>query len=78
VNLLVIDASNQAVVPGLFEMHAHMAENSEVQGHSWLSYGITTGPAGRHTGSRQDLDQVVMTIKHSFRYFLADQLGESE
>lgn len=37
-----IDASAQTVVPGLFEMHAHMGENSEVQGRTWLSYGITT------------------------------------
>ncbi|MEM9622288.1 MAG: amidohydrolase family protein [Pseudomonadota bacterium] len=38
----IIDASDYAVVPGLFEMHAHMGETSEVQGRVWLSYGITT------------------------------------
>lgn len=38
----IIDASDQTVVPGLFEMHAHMGETSEVQGRVWLAYGITT------------------------------------
>jgi Tol biopolymer transport system component len=37
-----VDASMQTVVPGLFEMHAHMGETSEVQGRTWLSYGITS------------------------------------
>ncbi len=38
----VIDAADKSVVPGFFEMHAHMGETSEVQGRVWLSYGITT------------------------------------
>ena len=38
----IVDASTQTVVPGLFEMHAHMGEPSEVQGRVWLSFGITT------------------------------------
>ncbi len=38
----VVDASDYTVVPGLFEMHAHMGETSEVQGRVWLSYGVTT------------------------------------
>jgi imidazolonepropionase-like amidohydrolase len=38
----VIDASDKTVVPGMFEMHAHMGENSETQGRVWLGYGITT------------------------------------
>jgi imidazolonepropionase-like amidohydrolase/Tol biopolymer transport system component len=37
-----VDASMQTVVPGLFEMHAHMGETSEIQGRAWLSYGITS------------------------------------
>jgi len=37
-----IDASDKAVFPGLFEMHAHMGETSETQGRVWLSHGITT------------------------------------
>ena len=38
----IVDASDKTVVAGLFEMHAHMGETSEVQGRVWLSYGITT------------------------------------
>lgn len=37
-----LDASDHTVVPGLFEMHAHMGETSEVQGRVWLSHGITS------------------------------------
>lgn len=37
-----IDASEQAAFPGLFEMHAHLGETSEVQGRTWLAYGITS------------------------------------
>ncbi len=42
VDVRFTDASRYAVVPGLFEMHAHMGEVSEVQGRVWLSYGVTT------------------------------------
>lgn len=38
----VIDMSDKTVVPGLFEMHAHMGEESETQGRVWLAFGITT------------------------------------
>ena len=38
----IVDAMDKTVVPGLFEMHAHMGETSEVQGRVWLSFGITT------------------------------------
>ena len=41
-DLLMVDASDQTLVPGLFEMHAHLGETSEIQGRIWLSYGITT------------------------------------
>ncbi len=41
-NPIVVDATNKTVVPGLFEMHAHMGETSEIQGRVWLSNGITT------------------------------------
>ncbi len=37
-----VDASAHAVVPGFFEMHAHMGETSEPQGRVWLAYGVTT------------------------------------
>ncbi len=37
-----VDASDKTVVPGLFEMHAHMGETSEVQGRVWLANGITS------------------------------------
>ena len=37
-----VDASQYAVTPGLFEMHAHMGDTSERQGRVWLSYGVTT------------------------------------
>ena len=30
------------VIPGLFEMHAHMGNLSEAQGRTWLAYGVTT------------------------------------
>ena len=38
----LVNAADKTVVPGLFEMHAHMGETSEVQGRVWLSNGITT------------------------------------
>ncbi|MEJ7738372.1 MAG: amidohydrolase family protein [Chitinophagaceae bacterium] len=38
-----IDASDKAVIPGMFEMHTHQyAGAGEVQGRNWLSYGITS------------------------------------
>ena len=37
-----VDASDHAAFPGLFEMHAHMAGASEVQGRTWLAYGVTS------------------------------------
>ena len=37
-----VDASAHTVLPGLFEMHAHMGETSEIQGRVWLAFGITT------------------------------------
>lgn len=42
--LPVVDASDKAVVPGLFESHAHIGDHnlSEAQGRVWLSYGITS------------------------------------
>jgi Tol biopolymer transport system component/imidazolonepropionase-like amidohydrolase len=45
----VIDASDKAIIPGLFEMHTHMSSSSgENLGKIWLSYGITSV---RETGS---------------------------
>lgn len=38
----VIDVGDNAVIPGLFEMHAHMGNPSEPQGRTWLAYGITS------------------------------------
>jgi Tol biopolymer transport system component len=38
----IVDMSDKTVIPGLFEMHAHMGVPSEAQGRTWLSYGITT------------------------------------
>jgi len=38
----VVDVSGKTIVPGLFEMHAHMGQISETQGRIWLAYGITT------------------------------------
>jgi Tol biopolymer transport system component/imidazolonepropionase-like amidohydrolase len=42
--LPVIDASDKTVIPGLFESHAHIGDHnhSEVQGRTWLAYGITS------------------------------------
>ncbi|MEE4278427.1 MAG: amidohydrolase family protein [Halieaceae bacterium] len=42
--LPVIDASDKFVIPGLFESHAHIGDHnhSEVQGRTWLAYGITS------------------------------------
>jgi Tol biopolymer transport system component len=40
---IVIDASAQTVVPGLFEMHTHQhATAGEQLGRLWLAYGITS------------------------------------
>jgi len=39
----VVDASEQVVMPGLFEMHTHQSSNDGVKlGKVWLSYGITS------------------------------------
>ncbi len=38
----VVDASDKTVIPGLFEMHAHMGNTSGRQGRVWLAYGITS------------------------------------
>ncbi|HEA19878.1 hypothetical protein LCGC14_1464370 [marine sediment metagenome] len=42
-DMKIIDASNQVVMPGLFEMHTHQhASVGERLGRIWLSYGITS------------------------------------
>jgi len=38
----IVDVGAHAVMPGLFEMHAHMGNPREPQGRTWLAYGITT------------------------------------
>ncbi len=38
----VVDALAHAVIPGLFEMHAHMGSTSVRQGAAWLAWGITS------------------------------------
>jgi Tol biopolymer transport system component/imidazolonepropionase-like amidohydrolase len=39
----VIDASNETVIPGLIEIHAHLGQNfGEALGRAFLSWGITT------------------------------------
>ena len=38
----VVDALTHAVIPGLFEMHAHMGNTSGRQGSAWLAWGITS------------------------------------
>ena len=38
----VIDVTKHAVMPGLFEMHAHMGLPSATQGRTWLAWGITS------------------------------------
>ena len=42
--LPVLDATDKAVIPGLFESHAHIGDHnlSEPQGRAWLAYGITS------------------------------------
>ena len=42
--LPLVDASDKAVIPGLFESHTHIGDNSlsEVQGRVWLAYGVTS------------------------------------
>ena len=38
----IVDVSSYSVMPGLFEMHAHMGNPREPQGRTWLAYGITS------------------------------------
>lgn len=40
--LPVVDASNKTVMPGLFDMHAHMGTASELYGRTWLAFGVTS------------------------------------
>ena len=41
-DVTVVDATDHVVIPGLFEMHAHMGTTSETQGRTWLAFGVTT------------------------------------
>lgn len=42
-DITVIDASDQVVMPGLFEMHSHQSSSAGVRlGKIWLSYGLTS------------------------------------
>jgi len=38
----VVDVGDSAVIPGLFEMHAHLGLLREAQGRTWLAYGVTS------------------------------------
>ena len=38
----IVDVTDHAVIPGLFEMHAHMGTPSEAQGRTWLAWGVTS------------------------------------
>ena len=68
----VVDASNEVVMPGLIEMHAHLAkEYGEALGRIWLSYGITSvrNPASNGYDAAEDKEAIGAGVRIGPRVF---------
>ncbi|MFN8060674.1 MAG: amidohydrolase family protein [Vicinamibacterales bacterium] len=70
----VVDASNETVMPGIIEMHTHLAKSyGESLGRIWLSYGITTvrNPATNPFEGLEDREAVEAGVRIGPRVFFA-------
>jgi imidazolonepropionase-like amidohydrolase len=70
----VIDASNETVIPGLIEIHSHLAKPyGESLGRIWLSWGITTvrSPAGNPFEGAEEREAVESGARIGPRTFMA-------
>jgi len=68
----VIDASDDVVMPGLIEMHAHLRkEYGEALGRIWLSYGITSirNPAANPYEAVEDREAIAAGVRIGPRIF---------
>lgn len=62
----LVDASDATVMPGLIEMHAHLAKGyGEALGRIWLSYGVTTvrNPAAHPFEAVEDREGVEAGVR---------------
>ena len=68
----VVDATDDVVMPGLIEMHAHLGkEFGEALGRIWLSYGITSvrNPAANAYGALEDKEAIGAGVRRGPRVF---------
>lgn len=68
----VIDASNETVMPGLIEMHAHLAKSyGEALGRIWLAYGVTSvrNPAANPFEGLEDREAIESGVRIGPRVF---------
>ncbi|MGQ0734908.1 MAG: amidohydrolase family protein, partial [Acidobacteriota bacterium] len=68
----VIDASNETVLPGLIESHAHLSKGyGEVLGRIWLSFGVTTvrNPAANPFEALEDREAIDAGVRVGPRVF---------
>lgn len=68
----VIDASDDVVMPGLIEMHAHLRKAyGEALGRIWLSYGITSirNPASNPYEAVEDREAIAAGVRLGPRIF---------
>ena len=68
----VIDATNDVVMPGLIEMHAHLSKDyGEALGRIWLSYGITSvrNPAANVYEALEDRESIGAGVRIGPRVF---------
>jgi Tol biopolymer transport system component/imidazolonepropionase-like amidohydrolase len=62
----VIDASHETVIPGLIEIHSHLAKSfGEALGRIWLAWGITTvrDPAGDPFETIEDREAIESGVR---------------
>ena len=68
----VVDATNDVVMPGLIEMHAHLSkEYGEALGRIFLAYGITSvrNPAANAFGALEDKEAIGAGVRRGPRVF---------
>ncbi len=68
----VIDAGADVLMPGLIEMHAHLAKDyGEVLGRIWLAYGITSvrNPAANAYQALEDKESIAAGVRRGPRVF---------
>ena len=68
----VVDASNDTVLPGLIESHAHLSKGyGEALGRIWLSFGITSvrNPAANAYEGQEDREAIESGVRVGPRVF---------